>query len=507
MNESRSINTKRNIIAGLLYNLQSIFFNFIIRTALLFILGDQYLGLSSLFTSILSVLNLAELGFSSAIVVNMYKPLAEKNEQAVCALINYYKKIYQFIGLMILGIGLMIIPWIPKLINGSWPNNINIYLLYVFYLIETSLSYYLFAYKTSILEASQRTDLAKIIYSIINIIKSILQIFLLWVFKNYYLFVLTSLIFTILRNFSVFYITSKKFPKFTACGVLDDNIKFTIKRQVSGLMISKIGGVSRNSFDSIIISIFSGLTDVAIYNNYYFIYYGIYAASNMITQAMQASVGNSIATENANKNLNDMNKFQFIFTWIIVICTACLICLYQPFMKIWVGEKRLLNNFQMVLFSLYFYIMSMTGIRNLYFQGNGLWWNAKKASILEAIGNLILNILLGYFYGISGVLIATIVTIFIFNYIMKTNILFKQYFRISPWCFYKDIIFYTFAAVFVCIICYKVCFFISFGGILSLLIKFIIVLLVSNFVWYLIFFNKTIYRESKEFIRTVLHLS
>ena len=181
---SRTKNTVRNISAGLINKVVMLLFPFVIRTILIKHLGSDYLGLSSLFTSILQVLNLTELGFSSAIVYSMYKPLAEKDTKTICTLMNFYKKIYRIIGLIIIIFGMLLIPFLPKLIHGSYPETINITILYLIYLFNTGVTYFLFAYKSSLLNADQRNDIINNVNTIVGSVQYIMQIIILIVFKN-----------------------------------------------------------------------------------------------------------------------------------------------------------------------------------------------------------------------------------------------------------------------------------------------------------------------------------
>lgn len=503
MTDSRVKNTKRNISAGMLNSIVSILFPFAVRTAILYILGEQYVGLSSLFVSILQVLNLAELGFSSAVVYNMYKPLAEGNTSIVCGLLEYYKKIYRVIGSFIFIMGLLILPWITNLIHGSWPSEINIYVLYFLYLLNSSLSYFLFAYKNSLLNAAQRMDIIQKIHLFVHIAQYITEFLLIVLFQNFYAFVCVSIVATIGNNIAVFILSKKYFPQYTAEGNIDSDLKKIIRKQVAGLMIGKLCDTSRNSFDSIVLSSFLGLSIVAIYNNYYYIYSGMYAIMIVITNAMQASVGNSIAVESKEKNYKDLLKFQFIFSWITGWITVCMFTLYQPFMKLWAGESLMLSFQDMTLFCAYFYAINMNGMRNLYFSGSGLWWNAKSAFILESLGNLVLNIILGYFWGVTGVLTATLLTIIIFNYIHRTQILFKHYFKkISAKHFYANQIVYLFIVILCCFVNHLLCQHFETNG--DLIIKTGICILVPNMIMILLLHRKKEFSEMYSFVKKFL---
>lgn len=297
MAESRTKNTKRNIASGFVYRVLSMILPFIVRTAVLYIMGASYTGLTSIFTSILHVLNLAELGFSSAIVYSMYKPIADGDTDTVSALLNYYRKIYFVIGTFILIVGCGLMPWLPKLINGDYPQDVNIYLLYFLYLLNTVFSYWLFAYKSSLITAVQRVDLQNKVYSVTLILYNIAHLAVIVFTQNVYLYAIVSICTTVVNNLSVEYLSRKYFPQYLCKGKPEAATRKKIKKQVAGIMVEKLGDASRNSFDSIIISSVLGLISVTIYSNYYYIFSSIYALLLTITNAMTASVGNSVSKE------------------------------------------------------------------------------------------------------------------------------------------------------------------------------------------------------------------
>ncbi len=502
---SRIKNTKRNILVGLINRVTSIILPFLIRTAILWILGVEYMGLNSLFTSILNVLNLAELGFSSSIVFSMYKPIAEDDKDTICALMAYYKNVYRFTGTFIGIVGVLILPFMNKLINGAWPVDINIYLLYLIYLFNTVISYFLFAYKSSLLNAFQRIDLVNKVQLITLIGQYLIQLCLLLLFKDYYLYIIITPISTVACNLITSYLTDKHFPQYKCRGKISKELKDDIQKQVGGLMLGKLSDTSRNSFDSIVLSAMFGLTVVAIYNNYFYIYSALYGIVITITQAMQASVGNSIASETAEKNYEDLRKFTFIFGWIAGWCSICMFCLYQHFMSIWVGDDLLLSNLDMILFCVYFYAINMNNSRNLYFSGRGLWWAGKKTFIYEAVGNLFLNILLGITLGTTGVLLATIITIFLFNFIFRTNILFDKYFHNSPYQFYRDHIIYAVTTLVFVVATYYVCsFFAEYKGVGGLTIKAIICVIVPNILYLVIYCRNNQFQKALELVKYII---
>lgn len=244
MKLNRTENGIRNIFWGVISKFVMLFFPFIIRTILIKSLGADYLGLNSLFTSVLTVLNLAELGFSSAVVFNMYKPIAENDTDTVCALMAYYQKVYHIIGVCVTVVGVALIPFLPYLINGSYPQTINITVLYLLFLVNTSISYFLFAYKNCILSAYQREDVISKITIVLKIIMYAMQMAALLHFHNYYLYVIAMIISTIATNIVTAYYSDMIYPQYQCRGEISEEKRKDIRKNIQGLMVGKVCMVS-----------------------------------------------------------------------------------------------------------------------------------------------------------------------------------------------------------------------------------------------------------------------
>lgn len=484
MADSRTKNTKRNITSGLIYKIIGIILPFINRTAILWILGAEFTGLSSLFSSILQVLNIAELGFNSAIVYSLYEPMANKDHPKIIELVSLYRKIYNVVGTVILVGGLLIMPFLKLIIHGSYPESINLYVIYFLYLMNSVVSYFLFAYKEVLLIADQRQDVSNKIRSISSIFRYISELVVLYITKNFYLYLIMAIVGTIMSNILIQLATCKRYPYFK---LFKGTVPFPkeIKTQVQGLLIDRLGDTCRNSFDNIIITAFIGLTATAIYGNYYYIYLSLYSIMLVVCNAMSASVGNSIVKESSNKNYNNLIIFTYIFSWISGWATVCLFCLYQPFMTLWAGEELLLSIGNMSLFCIYFYAINMTNIRNQYISGTGIWWQLKVPCIVEAVSNLALNIILGRLLGITGVILATIITIFFFNFCWRTHILFKLYFKQKFITYLIQYVYYFLLTVIATICTYYICNMFSNSGIQQLIIRGIICIFIPNIIFFI----------------------
>lgn len=495
MKLNKTKNTIRNTFWGFTQQIVQILLPFFTRTLLIKLLGAEYLGLNSLFSSILQVLNLAEAGFSTAIVFSMYKPIANDDDTLICSLLSLYRKIYRIIGFIITIIGLSLLPFLPHLINGTPPKDVNIYILYSIYLSNSILSYFLFAYKNSLFSAFQRNDITSKLSTVLAIFQPLVQIILLLFFRNLVIYTIVIPVISIIRNLGTSILAKKYFPQYKCNGIVPPDIKKNIFKQVSGLFISKLSQTTRDSFDSIFISSFIGLSSVSIYSNYYYIMNAIQGFLRIIATSMSAGIGNNIAIESSEQNYNLFSKITFLYMVLSGWCTIFLLCLFQPFMVLWVGEDLLLSLPTVIILCLYFYLLCMGDIKGLFSNSAGLWWEERYKSIIESISNIILNYLLVRLLGIFGIILATTITILFINFGYGSSILFKYYFKDKRklLIYFFNHIVYLCITSFCCSISYILCNLIFFDmTIIALIGRFFICLFISPLIYLLIYNKKLI---------------
>ena len=426
----RTKNTRRNIVFGLIKTAVSLLLPFITRSVLIYRFGTEYVGLNSLFSSILQVLNLAELGFGTAIVFSLYRPMAENDTDTICAYLSYYHRVYRVIGGVILVLGLALIPALPYLIkDGAVPGGLSLVLCYLIFLSDSVLSYLLFGYLTAVPTAMQRGDILSRMDTGIVILKNLVQILLLLYAGSFYWYLLSAPVLTVFRNLMVARTVRRRFPAYRCRGELTGDRRRVLRKKIYGLFINKLFAISRHGIDSLCISAFLGLTLAGIYSNYYMVLASLVRISSILSSAMIPSVGNSIATETAEKNYRDMRRFDFIYSAAAGWAAVCLLCLYQPFMRLWMGESRMLGWPEVVALSLYFYLLKCGDLRWIYHEGAGLWWESRWIAVAEAVANVVLNVLLCRYLGVFGIILATLLTLFFLNFLPCPLILFRYYFK------------------------------------------------------------------------------
>lgn len=504
--KSRTLNSIRNIIWAVIYKLIIIVLPFVVRTVMIYQLGAQYTGLSSLFTSVLTMLSLAELGFSNAMVYCMYEPIHNGENKTICALLGLYRKIYYIIGSVILVIGGVLLPFLKYFIHGTVPTDINIYFLYLIYLANTVISYFMFAYKSSLLTAYQRNDIISIIGLFCNIVLYVLQIIVLLITKNFYLYAILLPISTVVINLFYEIATKKLFPDIKCYGTVDKELKAKIKKRVIGIMLYKFSSTTRTSFDSIIISSFLGLILLTQYQNYFMIISSVSGILTIISTSITASVGDSIVAKSVDENYCDFRKFVFIYMWIAGWCTACIAGLLQPFMKIWVGKQLLLDGLMAGLFCLYFYAQCMGDMVFLYRTAAGLWWQDRIRPVVEALANIALNFLFVVLWGIHGVIFATIVTLIGINFLWGAKILFKYYFQRGMKEYLGMQIRQAIGTSLATTITVLVCVMMPMEGYINLLLRVIVCIFIPNIVFYLEYLKTDNFKESKQFAIGILKM-
>lgn len=501
---NRSKNAFRNIVFGLILKIYQILIPFLMRSALIYFLGIEYLGLNSLFTSVLQVLNLAELGVGSALVFNMYKPISQNDTKKICSLMNLYKKYYRIIGFIILISGLAICPILPKFIKSDLPDDINLYVLYILNLAITVLTYWLFSYRNSILLANQRSDITSKITLVSSTIQYILQFSVLIIFKDYYYYIICNLFSQIINNCIVYIVSKRMYPKYKPVGNLTKSEIKNINSRVKDLFTSKIGGVIVNSADTIVISSFLGLTILAIYQNYYYIFSAVLGFIFMIYLSCTASIGNSLIEEKIEKNYKDFKTFSLIAFWISAISVTCLLCLYQRFMKLWVGTQYMLQFSIVICLCLYFYIFNFNQFLCLYKDAAGIWHSDRFRPLVTSFVNLGLNLLTVNKFGLYGVILSTVIsTLFIGAPWLFINI-FSTIFDKSKIREYIILILkYTFATIVSCVLCYILNTYIN-ESIINLLMMLIICTIVPSLIFFITNKNTIELKNVKGIIRNIL---
>lgn len=500
----RTKNASRNIIFGVMLKAYQIICPFLMRTAMIYFMGVQYLGLNSLFTSVLQVLNLAELGVASAMVYSMYKPIAEDDSVTICALMKLYRTYYRIIGTVIAIVGITLTPFIRKLVSGDIPNGLDIYILYLMNLGTTVLSYWLFAYKNSILSAHQRSDIVSKVKLMTTTIQYVLQLLVLWIFRDYYLYVLAMMFTQVLTNIITAIYANKYYPDFKPRGKLSTEQVKKINQRIRDLFTAKFGGVIVGSADTLVISTFLGLTQLAVYQNYYFIINAITGFIITINNGICAGIGNSLITESGDKNYHDFKKYNFILFWIIGVCVCCFLSLMQPFMELWVGRDLMLPFGMVILFCIYFSCDTYEKSLSVFKDAAGIWSEDKFRPLIYGVSNLFINIILVRYCGLYGIVFSTILTCIAISIPWIISNIFKMIYKREKKEYVKKIFVYIPVIAIAGILNYLLCSRIQVGLIANLVLRGLISLIIPNVIFLMAYHKDELFKECILLVRKML---
>lgn len=500
----RTQNSIRNTIAGIGGQLFSTVLSFISRTIFIYVLGANYLGVNGLFSNILSMLSLAELGVGSAIIYNMYKPLAEKDEPRLKSLMSLYAKAYRVIGGIVAVIGVSLTPFLNQIIKDQ-PNIPNLKIIYLLFLTNSVVSYF-FIYKSSIIIADQKNYIITVRYQIFNLIQAIIQIIILVLTKNYILYLLVQIVCSFLVNLSISKTADKMYPFLNDKDVepLDNDSKKTIFKHVTAMMSHKVGGVVVNGTDNILISSFVGVFWVGLYSNYVMIITIINRFMGQIFTAITASIGNLNAKEDIDKSYDVYNKVFFAGYWLYSFCAICLGVLLNPFIKIWLGEKYILAGYIVLVIVINFYISGMRQATITYNTTLGLFWNDRYKPWFEAVINIAASIILLKRFGILGVFLGTFTSTVCTSLWVDPYILFKYGFKRDLVIYFKKYIKYTCITIIAAIITSFIAAQVIGDSILSFVIKCLICVIIPNVVIWLFTYKMEEYKYFKNLVDSLL---
>lgn len=481
MAKSRTENTINNIKTGFVVQIINKLMAFIVRTVFIHFLNSEYLGVNGLFSNILSILSFAELGIGTAIIFNMYKPIAENDRGKIKSLMQLYKKCYIAIGLFIFFAGLLVIPFMDFLITDVPNIKENIIFIYLLFLIDTASSYF-FTYKKSIITAYQKQSIINNFDSIFYFIKSMIQILLLIITHNYILYLSTQIICTIIENIILSAKANKMYPF-----LKDKNIQKLEKKETSkifsnvkSLAVYQFGSVIMNGTDNILISSLINIKMVGLVSNYTLIITSLKSILTSGLNGITASIGNLNATANITKKEDIFYQLLLAYYLIYSFCTISLIILLNNFIYIWIGKLYVLPIVVIIALAVSFFIEGLRSPAFMYRTTLGLFEKSKVTPYIGAISNIILSIVFCKLWGLPGIFIATSVAQLISYYWIDAYLIHKYEFKSSVRKFFKKTSVYFLSFTLELVLCMVISCLIPGESIISLICRLLVVIIVPN---------------------------
>lgn len=501
----RTSNSIKNSITSVIGSGISFIIAFIAQALFIRILGVEYLGLNGLFTNILTMLSIFELGIGNAIVFNLYKPIAENNKKKISELMNFYKKAYIIIAILILTFGILFIPFIKYVINDVTVD-INLYVIYILYLLST-VSSYILAYKRSLIIANQKNYIINIIHMLYLIILNISQLLILYFTHNYYLYVLIKIVFQLIENYVISVIANRlyNYMNLYKRNKLDKQTEKDIFSRVKALVYHRIGAIIVLGTDNIIISSFFGITTVGLYANYNVITNALSTLFGQIISVNTASVGNLLISENQEKKYEIFRKIRFLNYWISTFTATSLLVIVQPFISIWVGKEYQLSIFTVCVIVFNYFQKMQRNTYNTFKDSAGIWREDKFVPLVESLLNIIFSIICLKIFGLAGVFIGTIISglaLWCYSY---PKFVYNKLFNRSYFSYAKETLGYIVLFLFIAIITYIMSMLFNINNeLVQIIINILICCIIPNLIMFIIFRKTDVFKYFKEIIINIL---
>lgn len=436
MKASRTAYAAKNFAWSMVGNVSNSILGFVSRTIFIYTLGTVYLGVNGLFTNILGMLSFAELGIGSAITFSLYKPLSENNIPKLQAIINFYRTAYRIIAAVVACIGVALIPFLKYIVKGADGID-NIGLIYCLFLINT-VSSYLITYKTTIISADQKSYLLANINIISKVVITLMQIIVMVLTKNFIAYLITGILMQIVTKFYLNYFTDKKYPYIKGRNDqrLSKEEKGVIFTKVKALIVHKIGEISIYQTDNIITSAFINVSIVGLVSNFTMIISLINGFVTSFFNSASAGLGNLVATETYKKRYEVFKVYDFLCFWLFGWTGLCLYFLLSPFVTIWIGGDKLIDNITVMLLCLNYYLtgmrVSITNLRN----AAGVFEKDKWVALAQAIANIVVSIIGVKLWGLPGIYIGTLVSSMLPN-IIRPIVVYNNVFNMKSTSYFK----------------------------------------------------------------------
>lgn len=452
------------------------------RAAFVYALGSAYLGLNGLFTNIISILNIAELGLSNAIVFALYRPIAEQNHAKISALMNLYKKAYRIIGWVIFTLGVLLVPFLPHIINfGEVQVDININVVYMLFLLETTTSYWFFEHKKSFLFAEQKNYIVNSYEYLFKTAFTLLQIGTIVLFTGitkeyrFYTYSALGIIGNIGGKLAIKRYADRHFPyqKEYHQEKLSVEDKKDIVKNVSSLSLYKICTKITNSITSILISALlgSGTILVGIYSNYTMITSVVDTCLLAVTRGLSASVGDYYAAESKEKSEALYRSIGLVFTWMYAVASVCLLLLTNPFIDFVFGQEYVLQNSSIFIIVANFWVIGQTRTANCFRNAAGLYWQGKFRPLVNVIINLTAALLLAKPLGLNGILLGILIGNATTLLWFEPWLVYTKAFMMRSFPCFVQMLKYNIELILACVLCYNIDSLLPFDGFIGMCIR------------------------------------
>lgn len=490
-NRSRTEYSIINMAASLGGYALNILLSFVCRIVFVHHLNAEYLGINGLFSNILSMLSLAELGVGTAMIYALYRPVAEDDQKKIASYMKVYSTAYKVIGAVIAALGLLLIPFLDLLIKN--PPNIseNITVLYLIFLFSTVSSYF-YSYRSSILIAHQENYIVLAISYGVVIVQNLAQILALVLLKDYMVYLILQVVFVLVTNILISAAAKKRYPY-----IADKNAEKLSKteirslaKNIKALTVTKLSGILVNNTDNIVITYFNGLITTGVVSNYSLITNTITSFVNQVFTSLSASLGNLNAVGDDEHKYHVFKALNLANFWLYGWAAIGIVCLSNDVITLFFGGTYVMGLKIPIILAVNFYMLGMQCVVGLYKSTMGLFRYGQYVLLFTAALNLIGDILLGQLWGVFGIFLATALARAFTNTWYEPFVIFKHGFHLNFASYIARYLLYAGLLVVTCGLCYTMCQLIKFSLVPRIIVKCLICIIVPNAI-FILSFSKT----------------
>lgn len=481
--ESRLKSSVKNMSAAMISQIVKQILEFVVRTIFIKTLAVEYLGVNGLFTNLLTYLSLAELGVGSALIYSMYAPMAQKNTQEIKTYMNVYKKIYRAIGVFVIAAGCVLAFCLDFFVTTE-TDIPYLKFIFVLYVVKTAASYFL-AYKKSIYIVDQKQYIVTNNSIRFEIILAISRILVLILLKNYYIYLVVSILCVYAENITISYMANKAYPYLVEKDVepLPRTEQKRLFKNVAAMFLHKVSDVVLGSTDNIILSKLFGLVIVGLYSNYQMIINVVKMVFDMVVNGIVPSVGNFCAAESKEKTEKLFNTVLYVNIWVIAFCCTCLYNLLTPFVTLWIGTEYVIDTFIIQMLVLALYVQLTMRTIEIFRTATGMFYNDKFYALLQCIINIFISIVLAKKVGPAGIFAGTAIAILCTKFWRTPKYIYNEVFNKSVITYFKKYFGLSFIGLVGFAITTAAISFFQGNGIAAFIVKMLICLIVPNLIF------------------------
>ncbi|MCR5396184.1 MAG: oligosaccharide flippase family protein [Lachnospiraceae bacterium] len=492
--KSRTEYSAKNTTVAVVSRFAAMVMGFLLRIVFTHTLSEEYVGVDGLFTDIINILSLTELGVGGAITYALYGPIQRKDIETQKSLMRYFKKFYHVVALIVLGLGLALIPFFDVLMKEQ-PNVEHLLLIYLLYLCNSVFSY-LLIYKKTLLDAHQLSYIGILYKTVGWMVKDVAQILVLLYTKNFVLYVALLLLSTLITNVLVSRQADAHYPYLKEKEVrpLPKEQRDEIRKNIKAMLMHKIGNVVVSNTDNLLLSAFVGIVAVGKYSNYYMIIGSLKDVIQQVYQGILASVGNlGVSEEKEHIHKVFLGTF-FICQWLSVLTSIGIYEIIDPFVALCFGKQYVFDSLTVVMLSVCFFVSGMRNATLVFRDSLGLFYYDRYKAVAEAICNLVFSLIFVHFLGTAGVFLGTIVSTLLTSSWVEPYILYKYRLKAPVKEYFGKFVLYTLVGVVCFLFTHLLCRMMEGYSIGVILYRFMVCMFVPNVLMVLVYFRKSEFR-------------